>query len=150
APAQQHQCRLATAARGAMRSEVRRGDSRAASCRVPRFGEGDLPRAHPAQYGVGRDGGRKLVVVPRRGAAELVLEFVRSPAFLVTAGLLDRAQLPKEENAIVLSVDRNLRLAADDKPKLAVLEVNGSRASLRLPSASTAWRGDHYGLAGGA
>src|SRR5262249_20745081 len=80
----------------------------------------------------------------------LAFDFVRSPAFLVTAGLLDRAQLPKEENAIVLSVDRNLRIAADDKPKLAVLEVNGSRAWLRLPAASTARRGGHHPPAGRA
>src|SRR5262249_22120803 len=78
----------------------------------------------------------------------LAFDFVRSPAFLVTAGLLDRAQLPKEENAIVRRVDRKLRLAADDKPKLAVLEVDGSRAWLRLPAASTARRGDHHRLAG--
>src|SRR5262249_12643886 len=78
----------------------------------------------------------------------LAFDFVRSPAFLVTAGLLDRAQLPKEENAIVRRVDRKLRLAADDKPELAGLEVNASRAWLRLPAASTARRGDHHRLAG--
>src|SRR5215831_9779697 len=68
----------------------------------------------------------------------------------LAAHLLHRAQLLEERGAVGLTVGWRVGLAADDEPEFALLEVDGSCAWLRLPSASTAWRGDHYGLEGGA
>src|SRR5262249_61600283 len=129
-------------------SAVGRGDSRAGSWRVPRFGEGDLPRAHPAQHGVGRNGGRKIVIGPRRKCAELLPILGPNPAGLGAARLLHGAKLLEERGAVGLTVGWRVGLAADDEPEFALLEVDGSCAWLRLPSAGTARWGDHHRLAG--
>src|SRR5262249_28414521 len=69
-------------------------------------------------------------------------------AGLVAARLLHRAQLLEECGAVGLTVGWRVGLAADDEPEFALLEVDGSCAWLRLPSAGTARRRDHHRLAG--
>src|SRR5215831_512633 len=66
----------------------------------------------------------------------------------LAAHLLHRAQLLEERGAVGLTVGWRVGLAADDEPEFALLEVDGSCAWLRLPSAGTARRGDHHRLAG--
>src|SRR5262249_54941194 len=79
---------------------------------------------------------------------ELVLEEVEGPT-----GLLAASERLAYEHAIPVGflIDRiagRLRLAAADEPEFALLEVDGSCAWLRLPSAGIARRGDHHRLAG--
>src|SRR5262245_46361778 len=92
------------------------------SCRASLFGlgESDVPRPDPRQHGISRSGGRQIVVGPWREVAVLFLELVSSPAVLVAQHLLDRAQFPKENDAISFAVGRRLCLAAVDEPKLAL------------------------------
>src|SRR5262249_59345686 len=70
-----------------------------------------------------------------------------SPAAFVTAHLLHRAQLLEERGAVGFAVPRRISLAADYESQLAILEVDGSRAWLWLPSTMIAWRLNHDRLA---